>query len=135
MLSLSRSPALGPCGIPDDPDAGDELVDVEVAAGAGLDEPVEVDELEDPELPQPATTKHPKTSVKLASRRIDPDVALLIAGSSSRSLSTPDEVLRGEELKPSVVVTLTKREDAWPRGSFPRRDSLGMARARGVGVP
>jgi hypothetical protein len=31
-LSLSRSPAVGPCGIPPDPDADDDGADVEVAA-------------------------------------------------------------------------------------------------------
>jgi hypothetical protein len=71
-LSLSRSPALAPCGIPDDPDP-DEPAGVEVAGAAGGDVVV----VEDPELPQPTTARQTRTSAApLANRRFNPDVAL-----------------------------------------------------------
>jgi hypothetical protein len=64
------------------PDAEDEAAaddDVEVAAGAA-DDVAALDELEEPELPQPATAKHPATRAKLPKRRIDPDVVVPIIG-------------------------------------------------------
>lgn len=64
------------------PDAEDEAAaddDVEVAAGVAEDV-AELDELEEPELPQPATAKHTATRAKLPKRRIDPDVVVPIIG-------------------------------------------------------
>lgn len=78
MLSLSRSPAVGPCGIPAELDAGVEVVDAELVAGAGDEELVaDVEELE-PE-PQPATNSAIATSAALSSRRPDLDFVALIA--------------------------------------------------------
>jgi hypothetical protein len=53
--------------------------DVEVAAGVAEDVAA-LDELEEPELPQPATAKHTATRAKLPKRRIDPDVVVPIIG-------------------------------------------------------
>lgn len=77
MLSLSRSPAVGPWGIPDAPapddeddddGAADELDWLDVAAAVEV-ELVDVLELE--LEPQPATTSAARISAPVRNRRID----------------------------------------------------------------
>lgn len=70
--------------MPEDPDPDDDAARVEAtgveAAAGGLDEdPLAVEELDEPELPQPATARQTNTSAPLVHRRIDPDIALVIA--------------------------------------------------------
>ncbi len=85
-MSESRSPAVGPWGIPDELGAdvelaGAEVVDVELAGvelAAGADDEELVDDAE-PELePQPATSRAIATSAALSSCRTDKDLVLLI---------------------------------------------------------
>ena len=72
MLSLSRSPAFGPCGIPDALEAPDEVVVEDDAGGA---EEVLVDEDEPP--PHPAAASARTTIATHGSRRNNLDLGLM----------------------------------------------------------
>jgi hypothetical protein len=70
LLSASRSPAVGPCGIPDDAPLDDADEDAEEAgAAADEDAPEEDFEDEDEPPPHPAAAKASATRTTAGSRR------------------------------------------------------------------
>src|ERR1039458_3386390 len=73
--------------MPEEADPADDAAAVDVAAGvdvdvtaAGADEDPPVDELDEPELPQPAIAMQTRMSAPLAYRWIDPEVLVFICG-------------------------------------------------------
>jgi hypothetical protein len=132
LLSLSASPALGPCGIPD---AGPD----EDAAGAEV-VALDVVELGEVEPPHAARARHMKMSAPLASRLIDLHVAVLMArflrccGSVIALVGQRDAgatigqmvglgALRWWPLSQRSLRS-TSKQDAWTRESFPARKPL-----------
>jgi hypothetical protein len=94
LLSLSRSPAVGPWGIPDElaPDDAEEEyrlgadADEDDAAGAGVAGALDAELVEAVELelePQPAITSAPSMRAPVTSRRTDlPGVAISMCNPS-----------------------------------------------------
>lgn len=78
LLSLSLSPAFGPCGIP---------LELDVDVFAGVDVAWVAPVLEGLELPQPAIARQARTSTQMAYRRAGREVVLLILWLSILSFS------------------------------------------------
>jgi hypothetical protein len=105
---------LAPWGIPDPPEADEAADDVDVDAGAEDEDEVaagaaELDELDEPELPQPATARQIATSAKPPKRLID--VALPIGWVSNRVV-----------LRVTRLGGLSGRLELWPM-SFSDKDA------------